>query len=101
MKIAAQKRQEKEKNNRYSYLFYEPSKRLWNFVYLSSRSDKLKVRLAYFLIKSSRRIRSTLCKHYCPMTGSGHSMYGFFHYNRNAIKFQFHRGMLYGLKKAS
>ena len=51
--------------------------------------------------KKKKKSGISYCKNYCLLSGRGHSIYSKFQLARNELKRTIHKGLLYGVRKAS
>jgi ribosomal protein S14 len=101
MKIAAARRIQREISKRKHIAVGEKRARLLRFVGLASASRANGYRTATLLLERGRRARSAACRRHCFLTGRGSSVYRFFRLTRHAVRERFHRGELFGVRKAS
>lgn len=101
MKALHRRRLEREVRKRTAVTAGEKRARLTRFSQLAGSRPANGYRLAVLLLRRGHRARSAACRRHCLLTGRGSSVYRFFRLSRHSVRECFHRGELFGVRKAS
>lgn len=80
---------------------YEKKINILMFSRITCKKEGNEQRIAKNCYKKKKKSGISYCKNYCLLSGRGHSIYSKFQLARNELKRTIHKGLLYGVRKAS
>jgi ribosomal protein S14 len=100
MKQAAIRRIKREVAKRCKFNKIEKPKLISNMSKVLSKVHKNEIRLEFKNVKRNISIKSSFRNH-CLISGRAHSIYSHYKLSRNEMRRFIHKGLLYGITKAS
>lgn len=89
----------REINKRANFRKIEKFSRIINVIKGITRTDENEIRTSVKI--SKKRIKTSSFRNHCLISGRAHSIYSHYKLSRNEMRRFAHRGLLYGLMKAS